>query len=114
MSRRFVLVTASYVENGKIFAASGIRKLKRGVGMAQFIREHLESVGVHHDDTDILSRGDTWMVKHVAHPDGSFVTNSLAWNYTEYAEDDLLHAVSHLTKEELLRDLKDLLPLKAK
>jgi hypothetical protein len=106
--RNFVLVTATRTEPDKTpVTGSGIRKLKRGVGMATFIREYLESVGVHHDDTDMLLRDGTWTVL-LRTPGAAF-----SWNLTEYPEGDLITAVSHLTRDELLRDLKELLPLKA-
>ena len=113
MTRHFVLVTASYVENGKARSASGIRKLKRGVGIAQFIVDYLKSVDVHHDDTDIHNRGGTYVVVLMALPDGSRPAVAMSWNFTVFNEDELFSAVSHLTKDELLRDLHELLPLKA-
>lgn len=103
MSRRFVLVTASYVQNGRALTASGIRKLKRGVSLPQFIEGYLTSVGTSVDDVQIFRREDTYTVSDAIH----------SWNFTEFPEDELFSAVSHLTKDELLRDLHELLPLKA-
>lgn len=106
--RNFVLVTATHTEQDRITSTgSGIRKLKRGVEMAPFIREYLNSVGVHHDDTDMHLRDGTWTV--LLRTPGVVFT----WNFTAYPEGDLLTAVAHLTRDELLRDLKELLPLKA-
>lgn len=106
--RNFVLVTATRTEPDKTpVTGSGIRKLKRGNEMAPFIRDYLNSFGVHHDDTDIHLRDGTWTVL-LRSPGVVF-----SWNFTVYPEDELLTAVSNLTRDELLRDLKELLPLKA-
>lgn len=106
--RNFVLVTATRTEQDKTpVMGSGIRKLKRGNEMAPFIREYLNSCGVHHDDTDIHLRDGTWTVL-LRTPGVVF-----SWSFTVYPESELLTAVANLSREELLRDLKELLPLKA-
>lgn len=105
--RNFVLVTAARTESDKTpVMGSGIRKLKRGTPISQFITDYLVSVGAT-DDTQILKRDNTYTA--VLRADG--VVHS--WSFTEYPENDLLTAVSNLTREELLRDIKELLPLKA-
>lgn len=102
MSRKFILVTASCATKGKIALASGMRKLKRGTTLAEFITAYLDSIGVRVSAEDILEREGTHVVTR----------DSMSWNFTEYDEADLLTAVSHLSRDELLRDLKELLPLK--
>lgn len=103
--RNFVLVTATR-STGPVATGSGIRKLKRGVQLRDFVDTYIrEEAKLSLYKT--YDRDDTITV--VATADGS----SLSWNFTTFPEDELLSAVSHLTKEELLRDLKELLPLKA-
>lgn len=86
--------------------ASGIRKLKRGCTLSEFISAYM------HDEVKIkkytlFNRDGT--MQCVSHEDGPVSS----FSFTAYPEDELLSAVSNLTKEELLRDLKELLPLKA-
>lgn len=108
MTRRFVLVTVALSTGTRDQAAAGIRKLKRGVSLPQFITDYLGALEIEVDEQHILKRDDTYTVIKAA--DGAVST----WNFTEFSEDDLFHAVSHLSKDELLRDLKELLPLKAR
>jgi hypothetical protein len=58
------------------------------------------------DLRQVYDRDDTITV--VTTIDGA----SCSWSFTVFPEDELLTAVSHLSKEELLRDLKELLPLR--
>jgi hypothetical protein len=105
--RRFVLVTAVTAEPSGDVTASGIRKLKRGVTLLGFMHKYLETVK--NDDapsTLYYDREGTI----VATRHGSKKVST--WNFTEYPETEIISAVSHLTREELLRDLKELLPLK--
>lgn len=103
--RRFLLVraTSSSPGNGDV-SHSGIKKLKRGVSLDEFISEYLSQFNL--AEKEEYMRGPTKVV--ILRQE----SNILQWAFTEYSEDDLLHAVSHLTREELLRDLKELLPLK--
>ena len=102
MSRRFVLVTAS-VSNGwsKDQAAAGIKKLKRGVTLKEFVDEFVRTVGA----DIIIPRDDSFTA--IKRTDRTY-----SWTFTEYHEDELFSAVAHLSKEEVLRDLNELLPLK--
>ena len=104
--RRFVLVTAVKSQKGAVdISCAGIRKLKRGVTLPQFVLDYVAEIG----DTgpsEMLRRGDTYTL--VAMKDDILYT----WNFTMYEEEDLMRAVSNLTRDELLRDLKELLPLK--
>ena len=103
--RRFVLVTATNSNPGRTDTVSaGIRKLKRGVDLAAFKAEYLSQFEI--PNREEFVRGDTHVV--ISRSDG----NVLQWAFTEYKEGDLLHAVRHLSREELLRGLKELLPLK--
>jgi hypothetical protein len=105
MSRRFVLVTATCTEqNAPTKNSAGIRKLKRGFAFDEFVAEYLKPW----TDSlqELLIRETTTTA--IARVDGQLLT----WSFTEYPEEELISAVSHLTREELLRDLKELLPLK--
>ena len=103
--RRFVLVTVAHSLPSMVgTTVAGIRKLKRGVDLDDFIVEYLSSFEILNRE-DFL-RGNT---KVVVSRSADSITQ---WSFTEYKEEDLLHAVRHLTREELLRDLKELLPLK--
>ena len=101
--RKFVLVTATQDRIGISQSSAGICKLKRGIKIEQFISEYLLKLGI---AGDVLQRGNTCTV--IKKQDEICFT----WGFTEYPESELLHAVSHLTREELLRDLKELLPLR--
>jgi hypothetical protein len=106
--RNFVLVTATCTgQNGNTKAGNGIRKLKRGIAIEMFVEEYLvEAVGSL-EEYQLLDRDGTWIA--IQRTEGAVYT----WTFTPYPEDDLIAAVSHLTRAELLRDLKELLPLKA-
>lgn len=112
MTRRFVLVTATKIEPNQIPAGgNGIRKLKRGLSLKDFMDTYLaqfSTVG----QINILRREHSFAVK-LHEPSVEHPTRIFTWTFTEYPEDELLTAVAHLTREELLRDLKELLPLKA-
>lgn len=110
--RFFVLVTAIYsapesndlASLWRTKSSSGIKKLKRGTELCAFIADYLSQFQL--ENQEQFTRGDTHVVI-------SRDTNKIMqWSFTMYKEKDLLHAVSHLTREELLRDLKELLPLK--
>lgn len=103
--KRFVLVTAVVTATGASSTkASGIRKLKRGVLLTEFIQEHLQSIGVHQFET--IDRDGSTVVMTTT---GDSICS---WYFTEYQETELFTAVAHLTRDELLRDLKELLPLR--
>lgn len=102
--RRFILVTDTQSEPAGVKTHSGIKKLKRGVGIVDFMSEYLEQFA---GQKEIYARGETQVA--FAREDNK----SIQWAFTEFAEDELIRAVSNLTREELLRDLKELLPLKA-
>lgn len=103
--RRFVLVTATHSEVGRNdWTCSGIKKLKRGTSLAEFMDEYLAQFTV--ENKEQFVRGETHVVISREQ------SRVMQWAFTEYKEDDLLRAVSHLTREELLRDLQELLPLK--
>lgn len=106
--RKFVLVTATKTKPGSPdIVAAGIKKLKRGTSMNEFIDAYFsEQTSSDIDLKNLLQRNSTFtLIKNAPE-------ETKTWSFTEYAEDDLLHAVKHLTKEELLRDLRELLPLK--
>jgi hypothetical protein len=104
--RNFVLVTATCSEQGGTTkAGSGIRKLKRGIALEQFITTHMTEL--HIVGYQLLERDGTWTTIHRAE------TAVFTWTFTSYPEPELIDAVSHLTRDELLRDLKELLPLRA-
>ena len=117
MNRKFVLVTATYTnEAWRDVTAAGIRRLKRGVSIKQFITDFLVERGLDESEVLTLQRDDTYTVLHVDRTleqnDEGPVRGCTSLNFTEYDEDDLFSAVAHLSREELLRDLKELLPLK--
>jgi hypothetical protein len=105
--RQFVLVTAVHT-GSTTTSGSGIRKLKRGNDFREFVVTHLETEAA-------LKTGEYSLYERGSSYTASFVNGAgtFTFVFTLYPEDDLLTAVSHLTKEELLRDLKELLPLKA-
>ena len=107
--RNFVLVTATASDRvGKTTTGSGIKKLKRGIALEQFAVAYLETVfSIKTVPWEFLERDKSWVAIRTL-PDMVYT-----WTFTQYSEDDPFSAVSHLTKEELLRDLKELLPLKA-
>lgn len=101
--RSFVLVTAVNSGPGRgDVCSSGIRKLKRGLELSSFATEYISQFNL--SSYEEFTRGSTLVVLHKSDVD------ILQWTFTEYKEEDLLHAVRHLTREELLRDLKELLP----
>lgn len=107
--RRFVLVRATVTPLGRPPATvSGVRKLKRGVTLDEFVAAYAAEVGISYpgDATRFDRDGTVVLCQDEA-------AGAITWNFTEYAEPALLTAVSHLTREELLRDLPELLPLSA-
>lgn len=103
--RRFVLVTASHSMPTMVGSTcAGIRKLKRGTDLDTFIAEYLATFDI--PNREDFQRGETKVI--ISRAENSI----MQWAFTEYKEEDLLHAVRHLSREELLRDLKELLPLK--
>ena len=104
--KRFVLVTAVKSQQGCTdIACAGIRKLKHGVSLLQFVMDYIAEIGAA-GSSEFLQRGDTYTL--VAMKDDILYT----WNFTMYEEENLMRAVSNLSRDELLRDLKELLPLK--
>jgi hypothetical protein len=111
--RNFILVNALRWKPGtvEVAEANGIRKLKRGVTLDTFIANYL---------TEECELTDDMYVKYNRGQDEEYVCVAQRtldgvkayWIFTLYPESELISAVSHLTKEELLRDLKELLPLK--
>lgn len=103
--KKFVLVTATCSEPGlHDVTSAGIRKLKRGTTLDEFITAYLNDLDIW--DAERLERGDS-TIMIVRTPE-----RVVHWAFTTYKEDDLFDAVKHLTREELLRDIKELLPLK--
>lgn len=102
MARRFVLVTAVDVSSYGTRSASGIKKLKRGVTIHEFIQSFMSSVGA----SKLIERNGWYACST------EFNGHHLHWTFTEYPEDALFEAVAHLTRDELLRDLPELLPLR--
>lgn len=103
--RRFVLVTVTRSTPGtEAETHSGIKKLKRGVTLHDF---SMQSISELHKSATFWNREGTYTA--VIRDDDVIYT----YLYTEYAEEDLMLAVSHLTRDELLRDVKELLPLRA-
>jgi hypothetical protein len=109
MTRKFVLVTAAHVAGNAVKEAAGIRKLKRGCTLLEFVNEYLSQFENLASETVVLIRDGAYAVTSKNKEAKELVT----WNFTLYEEDELLTAVGHLKREELLRDLKELLPLKA-
>lgn len=110
MTRKFVLVTAAHVTGNNVTEAAGIRKLKRGSTLLDFVNEYLAQFdSLKNVETVVLIRDGAYAVTSKDKAIKELVT----WNFTLYEEDELLTAVGHLKREELLRDLKELLPLKA-
>lgn len=105
MSRNFVLVTAARVtQSGSTSESAGIKKLKRGTSLVEFARAYfqvLSKTGV-----ELIERNN--MITGIVLSEDTVST----WNFTQYPEIELLDAVRHLKREELLRDLGELLPLK--
>jgi hypothetical protein len=98
-------VTATHSAPGRSDSScSGIKKLKRGVTLQEFTQGYMTQFP--DDNLETFQRGDTIVVL-ARKPE-----NVMQWAFTEYKEEDLLHAVRHLSREEMLRDLKELLPLK--
>lgn len=105
MTRRFVLVTATQAQRGLTESTcSGIRKLKRGVSLTEFMSGYLEQFNLQNPES--FMRGESLVI--IARE----IDKVMTWSFTEYPELELLTAVRHLSREELLRDLKELLPLK--
>ncbi len=103
--KRFILVTAVVCIPGDATnKASGIKKLRRGVDLHEFIKGYMLSLGIHEFET--LDRDQSTVVMKTAGE------KLCSWYFTEYQESELFDTVAHLTREELLRDLKELLPLK--
>lgn len=109
--RKFILVTAAKSEPGKSDVhAAGIRKLKRGVTVQEFIHAYFSELTIDNTKADTLLESSN---AHVLERNGTYTvvyhTGSmvLMWSFTEYRGDDLLRAVKYLSKEELLRDMKD-------
>jgi hypothetical protein len=106
--RNFVLVTATASDRmGKTTSGSGIKKLKRGLALEQFATAYLSTVFDTSTYWEFLERDKSWVAIRTL-PDMVYT-----WTFTQYPEPELLSAVSHLTRDELFRDLKELLPLKA-
>lgn len=104
--RRFVLVTATYSAEGSTdSSSSGIKKLKRGVTLPEFAQGYMMQFP-YEENREVFQRGETLVIL------GREPGRVMQWTFTEYKEEDLLHAVRHLTREEMLRDLKELLPLR--
>lgn len=104
--RKFVLVTATGAANGKILKAAGIKKLKRGVKLNEFILGFREQLNLPATSTEILEREGETVVMYQAGE------SLYSWQFKQYDEGELFSAVAHLSREELLRDLNELLPLK--
>lgn len=107
--KRFVLVSAVMSSPGKQdLKGSGIRKLKRGVALGDFVNGFFSDpalAGIY-ESVHVFERGDTWTA--VYSNDGAVYM----WSFTPYVETDLRTAVKYLSRAELLRDLKELQPLK--
>lgn len=102
--RNFVLVTATATDRRwYITTGNGITKLKRGMTLKDMATSYLSKIT---GDYELLERDDS--IVAIQHTEEKVFT----WTFTVYREDDLFTAVSHLTREELWRDLKELLPLK--
>jgi hypothetical protein len=104
--RRFVLIMRTNAELGKTESSSSLRKLKQSMTIADFIEEHLALPLIQMTSHQSYMRSNSYFV--IGRQNDAVIT----WSFTEYNEDNLLSAVSHLTKEELINDLKELLPLK--
>jgi hypothetical protein len=113
--RNFVLVTAIKSEPGKKdIQGSGIRKLKRGVTIQQFIYDYLSHV-------DLVQFGLRETVDpkqtHIFDRNGSYTAvfstdnKMLMWIFTQYTEENVLEAVAHLSLHELKRDISELKPI---
>lgn len=103
--RRFVLVTVIKSTPGAEYEShSGIKKLKRGTTLHEFA---MTSISELHKAATFWNREGTYTATL---RDGEAI---FTYTYTEYPESDLMLAVSHLTRDELLRDVKELLPLRA-
>jgi hypothetical protein len=113
MARRFVLVTAVDASVRGTRTASGIKKLKRGVTLREFATDFKTQIGAEELrerpslSLETLRERPSWFTCSMSY-EGHF----LQWTFTEYQEDELFDAVAHLTKEELFRDLPELLPLR--
>lgn len=111
--RKFILVTAAKSEAGKSdLHGAGIRKLKRGLTIQDFIHDFACKITdqdgksiLHNEDAHILERNGTYTLIYRG-PNQVYM-----WSFTEYKDSDIKLAVSHLTRQELLRDLKELQPL---
>lgn len=102
--RNFVLVTATATDRvGSTTTGNGIVKLKRGTQLQELVASYLSTIV---KDYQLLERDGALVA--IQNTDEKVFT----WTFTVYREDDLFTAVSHLTREELWRDLKELLPLK--
>jgi hypothetical protein len=97
--KNYVLVTAVRAVPGeKPVQAAGIKRLKRGTSIAQFICDFLPEA------CTIYNRGDEIRTTYTA-----VNGNGCAWSFTVFSKEELLTAVSHLTRDELLRDIGALL-----
>jgi len=105
MTRQFVLVKATISEQG--FAdrqGSGICKLKRNQNLSEFITQYTLDRGF--SNLELYERGSSTAA--IFRTD----TQIMTWNFTVYGEDDIMQAIVNLSREELIRDLQEILPLK--
>jgi hypothetical protein len=105
--KKFVLVTATTTDQSGEIAASGIKKLKRGLTLHDFIPEYLKQQNIDLTGVEFLTRESTEVA--IRRVPGKSTT---CWCFTEFPETDIISAVKNLTRAELKRDLQELLPLK--
>lgn len=107
MKKQLVLVVASTISPGKpSVTGAGIKVIKRGETLESFTQHYLESVNA--DDAELIIREKQILAKF-SRDDAVF-----HWVFTLYEDSQLFEAVGNLTREELLRDMKDILPLVGK
>lgn len=110
--RKFVLVVATSlcmaggVGSTAPTKASGIKKLKPGVSLMEFVETFMkETLG---DRQYALTERDDSIFCVIESQDRLF---TMSWHFCVYTDDDIMTAVSHLTKDELVRDLPNILPI---
>lgn len=95
--KHFVLVNAVHLDGLNVRKAAGIRRLKRGDTLADFIRRFAAELGLH-ENLSLLSRGESMLLAR----------GDTQWCFTAYPEGELLRAAAYLSKVELHRDLREL------
>ena len=102
--KKFILVTAVSSSTDGPIAGAGIRRLKRGVELSDFIKAYLEEIGVKYTDVSISTSDELTTVLLESTNKFTFPTRVI-WNFKIYPEEQVLSAISQLTVDEMKRDI---------